>query len=88
MAIHTRNLWLSVVIAMIAVASFATKDASGAGVAYTYDTSGRVISALYDNGMCVSYSYDANGNRTSQTNATSGSPAWGTGTFGCFNWTP
>jgi len=63
-------------------------DASGAGVTYTYDTLGRVTTALYDNGMCVAYSYDANGNRTTQTNATPGAPAWGSGMWGCFSWTP
>jgi len=37
---------------------------------------------------CLLLSYDKNGNRTSQTinNSTSGSAAWGAGTFGCFVW--
>jgi YD repeat-containing protein len=39
-------------------------------------------------GMCVSYAYDANGNRTAQTVVTIGPGAaqWGTGTYGCFVW--
>jgi YD repeat-containing protein len=58
-------------------------------VQYTYDAVGRVTSALYDNGVCVVYSYDANGNRTSKTVLAAGTPntpTWGTGTLGCFQW--
>lgn len=62
--------------------------AAAAGVTYSYDQVGRVGAAWYDNNMCVAYTYDANGNRTSQTNATPGTPAWGSGAWGCFNWTP
>jgi YD repeat-containing protein len=67
-------------------------SALGSGVVYGYDAVGRVTSALYDNGTCLAYAYDANGNRTSQTVTSSGgapqTPTWGTGTFGCFSWTP
>lgn len=63
-------------------------DASGAGVTYTYDLSGRIATALYDNGICVVYTYDAAGNRTSQANAVPPAPAWGAGNWGCFVWTP
>jgi YD repeat-containing protein len=64
--------------------------AASASVTYTYDAVGRVATALYDNGTCIAYSYDPSGNRTSQTNTTSTSPespTWGTGTWGCFQWT-
>ena len=63
-------------------------DASGAGVTYTYDQPGRIATGLYDNGLCLAYTYDANGNRTAQTASTPGAPAWGSGTWGCFSWTP
>ena len=63
-------------------------DAFGSSATFTYDLAGRVGAILYDNGMCVAYTYDAAGNRTAQTNATAPSPAWGTGTWGCFSWTP
>jgi len=56
---------------------------------YTYDNTGRVISALYDNSVCMVYQYDANGNRTSEivTNAGTGNtPQWGVGNYGCFRW--
>ena len=65
--------------------------AATASVTYTYDLVGRVATSLYDNGVCVVYSYDPVGNRTAQTNTLSGSPVtpvWGTGTWGCFKWTP
>lgn len=73
--------------ALIVLASI-VRDASGAGVIYTYDLAGRVTTALYDNGLCIAYVYDANGNRTAQTNSTPGPPAWGSGAWGCFSWTP
>jgi len=73
--------------ALVLLGSLVT-DASGAGVSYTYDQVGRIATAIYDNGLCVAYSYDANGNRTAQTNATPGAPAWGSGAWGCFSWTP
>jgi YD repeat-containing protein len=73
--------------ALAAALGFSVPDASGAGGSYTYDLPGRVATALYDNGICVAYGYDAAGNRTAQTNASAGSPAWGSGAWGCFSWT-
>ena len=56
---------------------------------YSYDKVGRLTTALYDNGACLAYAYDANGNRTSQTNTSANVTAvWGTGVYGCFSWTP
>lgn len=66
------------------------RPSEAGNASFTYDLVGRVTTALYDNGSCVAYSYDANGNRTSQTNTISGAPesaTWGSGVFGCFNWT-
>jgi YD repeat-containing protein len=62
-------------------------SAMGSGVVYSYDKVGRLTIALYDNGTCQVYAYDANGNRTSQTN-TNATAVWGTGIYGCFSWTP
>jgi YD repeat-containing protein len=62
--------------------------ASTASVQYTYDQFGRVTTAQYDNGTCVAYTYDANGNRTAQTTSdTPASPVWGSGVWGCRPWT-
>ncbi|MBS0524380.1 MAG: hypothetical protein JSS04_12195 [Proteobacteria bacterium] len=67
-------------------------SALGSGVVYGYDKVGRLTFAHYDDGTCILYIYDVNGNRTSQTIASPGSgpgtPTWGTGAFGCFYWTP
>lgn len=82
---------LSAIVALVIfsfVISGLGSDASGLGVTYTYDLVGRVTSAIYDNGMCIAYTYDDVGNRTSQTNAAAGAPAWGSGFWGCFVWTP
>jgi hypothetical protein len=88
MAVSARGGKSIIVAALAMVLSILVSDASGAGVSYTYDPSGRVTSAIYDNGMCVTYSYDAAGNRTTQTNATAVPAAWGAGAWGCFAWTP
>jgi hypothetical protein len=39
--------------------------------------------------LCITYSYDLNGNRTAQTNATYGTPGttWGSAVYACFDWT-
>ncbi|MFD1985440.1 RHS repeat domain-containing protein [Mesorhizobium newzealandense] len=76
--------WVSVITATI-VSMLPT--VANSSVSYGYDDLGRVTSALYDNGMCIAYSYDANGNRTAQNNAV-GTTVWGSGVWGCFNWTP
>lgn len=73
--------------AFVAALSGAGTDGSAT---YGYDLDGRLGSVLYDNGTCVTYQYDANGNRTSQTNTLGGgpvTPTWGTGSWGCFSWT-
>ncbi len=36
-----------------------------AGVTYTYDTLGRLSTAVYDNNKTITYMYDPAGNRTS-----------------------
>ncbi len=67
-----------------------TLDASDPSTSYTYDLLGRITTGLYDNDLCIAYAYDANGNRTSQTNTISAAPEsamWGTGSWGCYRWT-
>lgn len=78
-------------LAAVAASVLLVAPASAATVSilYTYDALGRVAAALYDDGTCVVYTYDANGNRTAQTITTNGNPptpTWGTGTWGCFKW--
>lgn len=59
-------------------------EAANGSVAYTYDALGRVTTASYDTGVCVIYTYDANGNRLSETISVTAAGA--TGVWGCFNW--
>lgn len=86
-SIIPRRLRRILALAILMVSS----SAIAGSVAYTYDQAGRLTTALYDNDTCITYSYDANGNRTSQTNTVGGTPTtavWGTGVWGCFKWTP
>jgi YD repeat-containing protein len=78
-------------ILLLTSLSAVSAAAETASVTYTYDLLGRVTTALYDNGTCVAYTYDANGNRTAKSFTNSGTPAspiWGSGVWGCFPWTP
>jgi len=66
-------------------------DASAsASTAYIYDPVGRLAVVVYDDGVCVTYSYDANGDRTSSntTLGATGSLTWGSGLWGCTTWVP
>jgi len=71
-------------IALSAICPSAPTYAANGSIAYTYDALGRVTTASYDTGVCIVYSYDANGNRLSETiNVTT---VGATGVWGCFNW--
>ncbi len=80
-----------VAAALLALLGILIPGGAIGSVSYTYDQLGRLTTGLYDNGLCIAYSYDANGNRTAQTNTISSAPeqpTWGTGVWGCFTWTP
>jgi len=49
-----------------------------------------LITALAAQNLCVAFTYDANGNRTSQTSETTAASGakWGERSFPCFVWTP
>ena len=56
-------------------------QAMNGSVTYTYDALGRVLSASYDTGVIVLYTYDPNGNRTQQVvNVNSAQLCWDTTT--------
>ncbi|KAA0695641.1 hypothetical protein DTW90_21940 [Neorhizobium sp. P12A] len=76
-------------VAAATLLSWAVPTIANDNVAYGYDSDGRLVTALYDTGVCVAYTYDANGNRTSQTPLTaSADPTWGSTTWGCLRWAP
>ncbi|MBX9943887.1 MAG: RHS repeat protein [Reyranella sp.] len=82
----SRHRKRSFIIAAAALGLLAAAPALAANgsVVYTYDALGRLTTASYDTGVCIAYTYDANGNRLSEkilvTSPTS------TGMWGCFNW--
>lgn len=83
---YLKTIFIISVFIFFNVSSESTAEAS---VSYTYDGVGRIATALYDNGTCVVYVYDANGNRTQESITSSGAPGtavWGTGVLGCLKW--
>jgi hypothetical protein len=86
--VQTKIALAFVVFASLAISRASQADSS---VSYGYDQVGRVTSAAYDNGLCVVYTYDANGNRTAQSYSMSSGAAsqnWGSGVWGCYlKWT-
>jgi YD repeat-containing protein len=84
---HFRWRWLvRTILAVLAVGILAPGAlfAANGSVLYTYDALGRLITASYDTGVCIAYSYDANGNRLSEKILVTSSSS--TGVWGCFNW--
>ena len=73
-----------VLVTVSVVAAFRLAHAANGSVAYTYDALGRVTTVSYDTGVCIVYSYDANGNRLSEN--INVSDAGTTGFWGCFSW--
>lgn len=49
-----------------------------------------LVTALAAQNLCMVFTYDANGNRTSQTSETTAASGakWGERSFPCFVWTP
>lgn len=51
-------------IAVPAMTMMVAPNAFAGSATYTYDTLGRVVKVVYSNGVVITYSYDAAGNRT------------------------
>lgn len=70
-------------VAFVLSATSLPAVAANGSVTYAYDALGRVVSASYDTGVVIYYTYDANGNRTQQVvNVNTGTLCWNTLT-GC-----
>lgn len=79
---------LTTFVSLILLAALQPHQARGA-VTYGYDPLGRIATALYDNGTCIAYSYDSNGNLLSQVNfmpAPASPPVWNSVSWGSFTW--
>jgi YD repeat-containing protein len=85
-----RTFYLTIsALALLALVTAAPADAANGSVVHTYDALGRVLTASYDTGVIVIYSYDANGNRTQQViNVNTSTGLWGSqpGDPQGFNW--
>ncbi|KQV29315.1 hypothetical protein ASC97_23555 [Rhizobium sp. Root1203] len=88
MSLRTWLTGAGIVIATATLFGWTLPASADNFVTYGYDPDGRLVSALYDNGLCVVYVYDANGNRTAQTDVASATPpTWGSASWGCVKWT-
>lgn len=84
---HFNWLRIRTIVAAFGLAGgLASGTALGANgsVVYTYDALGRLSTASYDTGVCIAYTYDANGNRLSEKILVTTTSS--TGVWGCFNW--
>lgn len=74
-------------LAIMCATMMVTRETRAATV-YTYDTLGRLVAIVYDNGIGVTYSYDQSGNQTFSQVVTCGTGplTWGGGTWGCSTW--
>ena len=75
---------LAVVGALLSLLPAGQALSANGSVIYTYDALGRIVIARYDTGVCITYSYDANGNRLSEKILVTSAGSFGV--WGCFNW--
>jgi uncharacterized protein RhaS with RHS repeats len=85
-----RKRYFLFVLPALVLLGVAIPSQTEASSSYTYDQLGRLITTVYDNGLCFAYAYDQNGNRTSISTISTApqSPVWGSANWGCFSWTP
>jgi YD repeat-containing protein len=91
---HMRRRLIATVLSIVAISGVSGVTpafAANGSATYTYDALGRVSTVSYDSNVIVIYTYDANGNRTSQvinvntknlclgTSAHGNPTQWGTG---------
>ena len=76
--------------AAFAFASISTPASASPWMLLSGTLSSNMMMLITTADLCVVYNYDENGNRVSQSSFTFGSPGavWGSGIYGCFDWTP
>ena len=83
-----RRLFASVFVTAALVLGFAP---AAANPLLLIDTmmSTNLLQLIPTGSLCITYDYDANGNRISQSSFTFGTAGavWGSGVYGCFNYT-
>lgn len=83
---------LAIVTAALALSLLPSRAVEARGIMIPLDVqlSSAIIMMVGSGSSCVTFSYDLNGNRTSQAVSTigSGGVLWGAGAFGCFIWAP
>jgi hypothetical protein len=91
MFIHVGRAGALLVLSALALLGCSVASSANDAPSPTSTQRARLTAALPGNDPCIVYTYDANGNRSSQTITVSGgamTPTWGTGVWGCFKWTP
>ena len=83
-ALRFSHVVLAVLAALLTSTLQSSAFAANGSVSYAYDALGRILTASYDTGVIVIYSYDANGNRTQQViNVNTASLTWTATTTPC-----
>jgi len=86
MTMAKKGAMLALMTALLVLIGTLPATAGNGSVTYTYDALGRLISAYYDTGVLISYSYDANGNRTQEVVNVYTPGLWGSFTWGAAPW--
>lgn len=75
-------------VAMLSACSLATAAEANPLVLMGGSLSASLTMLIQAGNLCVLYTYDANGNRLTQTNSSisAGTTTWGSGSYGCFMW--
>ena len=79
---------VSLVLAALALSAVPSSAQAQSWLLFGPQLGQSTLFLLGSGSLCIGFTYDANGNRTSQSVGTigSGTTLWGSGTYGCFAW--